>query len=256
MNWIDFKGLNKKRIIAASLSIIIAIVLSYLIYASEYKFTNDKDDLSAAITEYTSNGRYSVEAYVLETKEVDSVLIAFFKDKSNADVYGFARLSKGFNQKYRLIRANFSPSKYTSLVKAYEFETSKGVYYAIGGHNLDSNVTAYGLEFKYGDFDNTDNSQWVQYDISNSQFIDLHKKSSIQNLLSMDFVENDFYLNPFHVALLDSEGQDITEEYKKVDPQNSTWSAGTGTAELFMINVFMAIVLIFGLIMARYFLTD
>ena len=256
MNWINLKKLSKKRIIAASLSIIIALILSYLIYASEYKFPNDKDVLSAAITEYTSNGRYSVDAYVLETKEVDGVLIAFFKDKSNADVYGFARLLKGFNQKYRLIRANFSPSKYTSLIKAYEFETSKGVYYAIGGHNLEDNVTAYGLEFKYGDFDNSDNSQWLKFEISNSQFLDLHKKSTIQNLLSMDFGENDFYLNHFHVMLFDFEGQDITEEYEKADHQNSNWSSGTGTAELFMVNVFIGLVLILGLIMARYFIVD
>ena len=252
-----FNKISKTKIIAALLSIILSLTLSYMLYAREFKYTNDKGVLSTAITQYTSGDRnyirYTVDAYVLETKEIDGNLIVFFKDVSNPNVYGFARLVKGFNQRYRLIRANFGPSRYSAVVQAYEFEIRKRTYYAVGGHNLDSNITSYGLTFNEGYGENLDKSHLLKKEIKNTQFLDLYNKASIQNLLSVEGVKN-FYLDRFKVTMFNDEGDDITEEY--YNKLNESWGSGTGTAELFVLYVLIGIVLIIGFIFARYFLTD
>ena len=110
------KKVKKVRIFAAVSCMLLALIGSYLLYSAEYEFSNDKGVLSTAITEYASSSKYPVNAYVLETKEVDGVLIAFFKDNSSSGVYGFARLLKGINQKYRLVNVNFNPGKYSAVV--------------------------------------------------------------------------------------------------------------------------------------------
>lgn len=99
------KKVKRTRLLAAVLCIVLSLILSYMLYASEYKYTDDKGNLSTAITEYTAPFKNAVKAYVLETKEVDGKLVASFKDQSRTNVNGIAVLVKGFNQRYRIIHA-------------------------------------------------------------------------------------------------------------------------------------------------------
>lgn len=251
------KKIKLTRLIAAVSCMLLALIFSYMLYASEYKFTNDKNVLSAAITEYTSHGKHKVaDAYVLETKEIDGVLIAFFKDNGNPNVYGFARLLKGINMKYRLVRANYGPSAYSAVVDTDRFDTKKGSYYAVGGYNLDKNIVSYG--FRLYDKDYSDSTEDVlKYNIENSQFLDIKKESDLQKAMrELHGEDKDYSLYFSHrVFLIDSEGNDITENYR-IPNITSSWGAGTGTAELFMLHVFIALVLIIGFIIARYFWSE
>ncbi|MGI6097778.1 MAG: zf-HC2 domain-containing protein [Dethiobacteria bacterium] len=45
------KKIKRTRLLAALLSIVLALTFSYLLYSSEYKYTSDKGVLSAAITD-------------------------------------------------------------------------------------------------------------------------------------------------------------------------------------------------------------
>jgi len=247
------KKIKLSRLIAAGACILLSFLLAFMLYGSEYQYTSDKSVLSAAITDYTSQGRYSVDAYVLETKEIDGVLIAFFKDNNDSDVYGFARLLKGLNMKYRLVNANFSPSAYSAIVKTYRFDTNKGSYYAVGGYNLDSNIASYG--FRLYDEDSSNFAEdMLKFSIENSQFLEIKKETEIQKSIE-ELQGNLVFFGHNSTALLDAEGNDITKSYKIPD-NTSTWSSGTGTAELFMLYVFIIIVLGLGLIFARYFLSE
>ena len=51
----------------------------------------------------------------------------------------------------------------------------------------------------------------------------------------------------------DRDGSDITERYRDESVQQS-WAAGKGTAELFLLYVYMAIVAGLGVIFVRYYL--
>lgn len=251
------KKIKLTRLIAAVSCMMLAFVFSYMAYASEYKFTNDKKVLSSAITEYVSHGRHSVEdAYVLETREIDGMLIAFFKDSKNPDVYGFAKLLKGINMKYRLIGANYGPSRYSAVVDTYRFDTKKGSYYAVGGYNLDNSIAAYGFRIYDKEYSNS-TEDVLKYNIENSQFLDIKKVSDLQNgMRELHGEDEDYSLYFSHrIFLIDSEGNDITENYRIPDI-TSSWGAGTGTAELFILNVFISLVLIIGFTIARYFWSE
>lgn len=238
--------------IAAVICMLLALLFAYMIYDSEYKFTSDKAVLSAAITEYASHGRYALkDAYVLETKEIDGILIAFFIDNNNPNIYGFTRLLRGINLKYRLISANYGPSPYSAFVEIYSFDTKKGKYYAVGGYNCDKNIASYGLPLSGEDSSKT--KYTLIYNLNNSQFLDILKDSDLQkSIKELPGKEKKYLLYYKNAALLDSEGNDITENYK-IPNSNSSWGSGVATAELFVLNVIVAIILILGAVFARYF---
>src|SRR6056297_3056814 len=97
------KKIKSTRLMAAALCIMVTVGLCYALYASEFKYINDKGNLSSAITEYTSPFESKVDAYVLETKEIDGMLVVSFRDRARKNVNGDAFLSKGINQKYRML---------------------------------------------------------------------------------------------------------------------------------------------------------
>ncbi len=119
------EGNQKYKRVAAVLSVVLALVLCLLIYTSEYNFTNDKDNLAAGITEFIAPFEPSLDACVLETKEVDDVLFASFKDQQRADVNGVAVLAKGLNQRYRIISAKIKSSDYSSVLQIFPLTIKK-----------------------------------------------------------------------------------------------------------------------------------
>ncbi|MFM1653270.1 zf-HC2 domain-containing protein [Brevibacillus sp. B_LB10_24] len=247
------KKIKKTRIIAGVFCLFFALLCSFWLYSKEYTFTSDKGVLSTAITEYTSAGDHSTDAYVLETKEIDGVLIAFFKDNANPNVYGFARLLKGVNQKYRLVNVKYSPSNYSAVLKSYRFDTKKGTCYAVGGYHCE-NIAAYGLRFLEDGY--RDTRRLLTFDIRNNQFLDLYSESDLQNTLREQMGEaGQLSLNHSGLVLLDSKGTDITESYRMPESGDKGWSASVATMEQFMLYVLIAIVLILGVVFARYFLS-
>jgi len=138
----------------------------------------------------------------------------------------------------------------SAIVDTYKFDTSKGVYYAVGGYNLDENIASYGLKV----FDESRSKltkDMLKFNIENNQFLDVKKESDLQKDIK-EFKGSLVFFGHDSIALLDAEGNDITKSYK-ISNITNTWGAGTGTVELFMIYVFMAIILILGTIFARYF---
>ena len=83
----------------------------------------------------------------------------------------------------------------------------------------------------------------LKFNIENSQFLDIKKETDLQKSIKK-LQGNLVFFGHNSTVLLDAEGNDITENYKIPDIK-STWGAGTGTAELFVLYVFIAIVLIF-----------
>lgn len=96
-----FKKVKRTRKFAALLTLVLALILSYMLYETEFKYTNNKNLLASGITDFLSG--YSINPYDLETKEIDNILIVTFKDQTNANTNGEAVFTKGFNNKYRII---------------------------------------------------------------------------------------------------------------------------------------------------------
>lgn len=101
-----FKKIERTRLLAAVLTCILALNFAYMLYTTEFKYSNDKNILATGITEFLS--KQSINAYVLETKEIENILIATFKDQTRTNIKGIATFVKGFNHKYRIISAKYN----------------------------------------------------------------------------------------------------------------------------------------------------
>jgi hypothetical protein len=252
------KKVKKTRILAAVLTIALALFSAYFIYTSEYKYTNDKSSLAVAITDFTSPFKSAVDAYVLETKEIDGVLISSFKDRTKSNVNGVAVLKKGFNQRYRIINAKIEPSKYSSVVQIHQIRIKDEPYYVINGYNLSDKIKYYGLDYHVylqpGNLAKDRVRETIKFDIENQQFMNIFSIEEIESLLE-NAVDYSFYdARLWETSLYDADGNEITEDF--IIEDNVNGPKGTvGKAELSILYVVIAIVLGLGFIITRYFLT-
>jgi hypothetical protein len=253
------KKVKRIRLLAAALCVVLTLIFSYLIYASEYKYSYDKADLSAAITEFASPFD-PVDAYVLETKEIDGMLIASFKDRSRDGVNGIAVLLKGFNQKYRIVSSKINSAEYTSVVQIFPVELKDQQYYVVSGYNLSDEIRYYGLDYatysEPGTLSDNRIMRSLKYEVKNLQFLELYPAEELNSLLENSSEEtlHSYYL--VATSLYDADGREITEEFINQESTGDRVSSSTGKAELFMLYVFIIIVMGLGYIFTRYFLTD
>ena len=253
------KKVKRTRLLAAVLCIALTLVLSYLLYDSEFHYSIDKEDLSLAITEFTAPFKNPVDAYVLETKEIDGTLFVSFKDQSNQNMYGIAEFSKGINQKYRIIRTQKELSEYSSVVETYPVNINDEQYVAVSGYNLSEEIGYYGLDYaaysEPGQLSENRVRRTVKFEVKNPQFLELYSVEELNILLkkTSDVPLYSAYL--VATSIYDTVGVDITENYRILEKGTQDMSSGTGKAELFLIYIFIAIVIWLGVILTRYFLT-
>lgn len=254
------KKVKRTRLLAAVLCVILTLVLSYSIYAMEYQYTMDKVDLSGAVTEFMAPFDNAVDAYVLETKEINGALFASFKDKSDGNVNGIAKFLKGFNQKYRIIQTKIESSEYSPVVQFYPVEIKDERYIAVSGYNLSDEIKYYGLDYStysspgYLSKDRVRES--VRFEVKNQQFLEFYQTKELENLL-VESVENTLY--NYHLvatSMYDADGIEITENFRNMEDSTQNVSSGAGKAELFLLYVYIAIVMGVGFIITRYFLTE
>lgn len=253
------KKVKRTRLLAAALCIALTLVLSYLLYASEYSYTADKGDLSSAITEFSPPFEPAFDAYVLETQAVGRTLIASFKDQAHADNYGVAVLVKGFNQRYRIIRTQIKASDYSSVVQVFPLEIKKVRYYAVSGYNLSSDIHFYGLD--YSAYKNPGNlsadrvMQSIRFAVKNPQFLEIYPADELDDRVANQSSETLYDYRLTDTSLYDAGGKEITENFKKESAGVRVYP-GAGKAELFLLYVYIAIVMGLGIAFTRYFLTE
>ena len=254
-----FKKVKRIKILAALLCVILTLVLSYLIYSSEYHYTLDKGDLSAAVTEFTTPFEPSFNAYVLEAKAVGNTLIASFKDEANANNYGIAVFVKGLNQRYRIIKTQMRPSEYSSVIQFFQIELENTRYYIVNGYNLTSDIQSYGLDYiaykNPGSLSKDRVTRIVRFDVENPQFMEVYPADEIDERVVSESAQTLYEYRLFETSLYDANDNEITENFRNDSESNSDGS-GAGKAELFLIYVYIAIVVVFGTVMTRYFLSE
>ena len=252
------KKVKRTRILAAALCIALTLVLSYLLYASEYHYKIDKGDLSAAITEFTTPFEPVFEAYVLETQAVGNTLVATFKDQAHANNYGVAVLVKGFNQRYRIIRTKIESSDYSSVVQFFPLEVRNERYYAVSGYNLSSDIHFYGLDYlaykNPGSLSVDRVTQSIQFDVKNPQFLEIYPEDELDDRVVIESSETLYEYRLMETSLYDANGNEITENFRN-ESEGVRMGSGAGKAELFLLYVYVAIIMGLGIIFTRYFLT-
>lgn len=212
-----------------------------------------------AISEYIASFDYVVDAYILETKEINSVLVASFKKSVETGIHGIAVFTKGLNQKYRIIQAQVSTSNYTSIVQVYPLKIKKKLYYVVSGHNFADEIKYYGLDY-YG-FRNSgylaedEVKESIIFDVKKQQFLELYHEDEVESMLDGSVKDklSHLSLSTTPPSFNDANGEEVTEQFNMGAKGQAT--SGIATAELFIIYVYIAIVFGLGFLFTRYFLT-
>lgn len=252
------KKINRTRKLAALLAIILALILSYMLYEAEFKYTNDKGVLAAGITDFLPE--HSITPYTLEIKEKDDTLIATFKDQTRSNVNGVAIFAKGLNQKYRIISTKLDTSDYSSVIQIFPIEIKNEHYYVISGYNLSDKIRYYGLNYDTyttsGDLLNDRVKASIKFDVKNQQFLEVYRAEHIEKLLEES--NQDILYNPQLISssMYDINSAEITENFKIQKDTGNSIIADTAKDHLDMIYMSMWIVMELGIILMIFFLTS
>lgn len=259
MNWIDnLKKVKKSNKIFACVCIIITLVLSYLLYASEYHYADDEETLTTAVNEFLWPFNPDLKYQVLESKKVGRTMVASFKDLIDENKYGVAVFAKGLNNRYRIISAQRSNSDYSSVVEVYELKINKKSYYAVSGYNLSKEIEFYGLN--YFDFYSTDNkteaqkTKTLRFAVEKPQFLDIYRAEELDEEALDGIGEESWKYRIRSASFYDESGNDVTAKYEVADKINP-WSSSSAKMELFLLNIYIGIIMVFGAVVTRYFLT-
>jgi len=254
------KKVQKTKLLAAAISIILTLILSYSLYAMEFKYSTGKADLSNAITEYLAPFDKKIDAYALEIKEVDGVLIVSFKNQNHESVNGIAMFVKGFNNKYRIVKTMTESSKYSSVVQPYVINIKGERLIAVSGYNLSNEIKYYGLDYtaytEPGTLSDLRVERTINFNTPNLQFLEFYNADELDAQLLESEGRALYNYHITDVSFYNKEGNNITDNFKIPENEVQNENSTTAVMELGMVYFFIIIVIGFGIIMVRYFLTD
>ena len=259
------KRVKRTRLMAEILSAVVALFCMWWLYDQEYHYANTEAGRLEAVCDYIplpedSTMSHGVKAgtpvRAVAWQTIDNHLFIFFGADNEENVHGVMHLVRGVNGKYRALESSYEPSQYTAGVYG-ESLTPKGMdrkLYMLAGDNCRD---IYSAEVHYIglDYDGINPYTAVKtYELSNSDFLWIMEQSDLEQELG--FSDKDIIgLHIDDVRLLDKNGADITDEYKD-ESMTASWGAGKGTAELFLLYVYMGIVAALGFVFIRYFLRN
>ena len=259
------KRVKRTRLMAAILPAVVALFCMWWLYDQEYHYANTEAGRLEAVCDYIplpedSTMSHGVKAgtpvRAVAWQTIDNHLFIFFGADNEENVHGVMHLVRGVNGKYRALESSYEPSQYTAGVYG-ESLTPKGMdrkLYMLAGDNCRD---IYSAEVHYIglDYDGINPYTAVKtYELSNSDFLWIMEQSDLEQELG--FSDKDIIgLHIDDVRLLDKNGADITDEYKD-ESMTASWGAGKGTAELFLLYVYMGIVAALGFVFIRYFLRN
>lgn len=263
---IEFKFLRKikrTKLLGAGLSVLLAFVFSFMVYSAHFSTNLDKLELSLAITTFLKPLDYDgtdFDAYVLETKEIDGVLIATFKNEKQEYRNGIALFKKGLNGNYAIYEVHTTMNPNTSVVQFFPLSIKNEDYIVVSGYNLTPDIKTYSLDYltysspqALTDFRINES---LKFPVKNQQFMDLFTVEELENLLSniSQYMMNPHYL--IEASFYNEEGTNITHKFSRGDNLGSFTQSSGGFRGDSILYVSIFLIFGFGAIMTRYFLTD
>ena len=259
------RRVKRTRLMAAILSAIVALFCMWWLYDQEFHYANTEVGRMEAVCDYIpqpedSTMPHGVKAGTLVRavawQTIDNHLFIFFGADNEENVHGVMHLVRGVNGKYRALESSYSPSQYTAGVYG-ESLTPKGTDWSLFMLAGDNCRDIYSAEVHYMGFnyDGIDPYTAVKtYELSDSNFLWIMEQSDLEQELGLPDKEISG-LHIHDIRLMDKNGEDITDEYKD-ESMTASWGAGKGTAELFLLYVYMGIVAALGFVFIRYFLRN
>lgn len=252
------RRVKRTRLIAAILTIVVTLVCVCWLYDAEFHYPNTESGRMAAVCDYVLRESDDhlplgtpIRVTAWETKE--NHLFLFFLADNNENVHGVVHLVRGINGKYRPLDAQYDPSA-----------NAGGLY----GMTLTPHGTDWELFMLAGVDCREIYSATVQFLGTGAPDEKLYKAEKTYSLTGSDFMELVDLDELTHelwpeadgirwvyadaVRLMDRDGRDITDQFRTSGVND--WGGGVGTAETFLVYVFMGITTLLGVILIRYFL--
>jgi len=259
------KHVKRTRLMAALLSALAALLCMWWLYDQEFHYANTEAGRLAAVCDYIPSPKDStiscgVKAgtplHVVSWKTMENRLFIFFKADNEENVHGILHLIRGINGKYRPVQSSESPSQYTAGVYGQRLQprgTDWDLYMLAGDNCRD--IYSAEVHFIGRDYEGTDPYAAVKtYSLPDSNFLWIMEKDELLEELGLADQESiGLHIHIKDVRLLDKNGEDITGQYKD-ETMTASWGGGKGTAEGFLLYVYMGIAAALGIIFIRYFL--
>lgn len=256
---LDFlKRVKRTRLLAAAVTLVLTLWCIWWLYGAEFHYPNTDAGRLAAVEDYIAQpaGRgmnHDMRKVTpLAWQESHGKLFIFYKADNRDNVHGIVQLTRGLNGKYRTDCATMDPFPYTAGVMASRLwvKGSEWELIAIAGDNCRE---IYSVAVEYAVYDAVEGREVrgyeLVYPISDINFLWLLEKQEVMEQLGVDTPE----LRAVEVRFLDRDGRDITEKFRDSGVQQD-WSGSRGTAEQFLLYVYMGIAAVLGWIFIRYFL--
>ncbi len=254
------KHVKRTRLLAAALSLILALLCMWWLYDQEFHYPNNEMGRLEAVQDYIiapegSSIRHVTEGTTLHAAAWDEIgrhLFIFYFAENDENVHGVIHLVRGINGKYRPLNADESPSRYSGGLYGARVNGSDGELFYLAGYNCRDIYRAEAV-FRASLVTGNDLEPFTySFALDGENFLRVMTFDEFKETVSTvpeDAVS--VYLED--VRLFDKDGQDITDQYKD-EEMTPSWGAGIGTAETFMVYVLMGIVAILGIVFIRYFL--
>ena len=252
------KRVKRTRLIAAGVTLVLTLWCIWWLYDAEFHYPNTEAGRLAAVEDYIANpegsgvnGNEMQNVTPLAWQESHGRLFIFYKADNRDNVHGILQLTQGFNGKYRTDHASMDPFPYTAGVIAQRLDVRRIDWspIAIAGDNCRE---IYSVAVEYTWFDGTEGRQITGheliYPLSEVNFFWLLEEEDVREQLG-----SSYEVRPWGVRFLDKDGNDITGQYLD-DSVRQNWGGGRGTAEQFLLYVYIGIVAALGLVFIRYFL--
>lgn len=211
----------KKNKIIRIVIILISLILSLMLYSSEYHIRNNVEDIEKSISEFLEK-----DVTVVKYEKVDNTIFVYFSDDSKENV-GHTVLYRGLNFRYQIRQANYGSNN--QILRIQEFKTLFNRYWAAFGTNYDNQISK--IIFDGGISEIT---------LTNIEEMDeiLVIKESDNKTPGMTHI--------FKYTLLDRESNDITKEMNSYITVEDSNGFGRGKAELFLLNIFCIGIILVG----------
>ena len=257
------KRVKRTRLLAAALTILLALWCIWWLYdVQAYHYPNTEAGRLEAVEDYVPSAPDSTIRHVVEgdplrvlgwVADGEDLYVAYAAD--NADhVHGILRLERGLNGKYWPVGSSESPFPYTAGIDAQTVSAGNGdgwLFFLMGDGCRD----IYSAKITYDvSLEGADRVQFYEttYQITEPDFLwqmDYDRLEEELGIPSGTMVR----VNVSGITLYDKDGRDVTAEYE--DPSvEQTWGGGKGTAERFLIYVYIALVIGLAVMFVRYFL--
>lgn len=258
------KKVKRTRLLAAALSALLALLAMGWLYEQEFHYPNTEAGRLAAVCDYIPSEGYNAnvalgtEMRVVAWTEKDDRLLIAFRAENEEHVRGILYLARGINGKYQIRSASYGPDQYTGGVWGLSFSSQDkekdpdwDLFLLIGDNCRD----IYSAELTFVGTDHEAERAYTRtktYELDGENFLWLLDRKTFLEELGFPHPEST-HVYCTDARYFDRDGNDITERFRDESVRQS-WAAGKGTAELFLLYVYMAIVAGLGIIFVRYYL--